>query len=294
MMNFEDEILIGRAIAKSLRSHMVLLPWLICSAVFLKFGLVESDVFIKIFLSLIWLIAIYGILAIHNDLSDSETDKINRRSDIPFASGDIHKNMLMKVLFVLSIIVILFCFFFGFKASLVIFLYLLLGWLYSGCFKLKNHGFIASLVLGACYGFIPWLLGLSISDANVNTAILTIACSNLIFSSGTVIIKDYKDTKGDKATGKKTILVMKGARFTMGYSLVMTTAAYIIVSIFCMLSNNFLMAILGLAIAFINYSLLSNKMIFTKEKTRAYNSTMARYIFYFYCISVMFLMIPAA
>jgi 4-hydroxybenzoate polyprenyltransferase len=260
---------------------MVVIPWSIYAFVVILNKGFDLRVLL---LGLVLLIPIYGIVAIHNDISDYETDKLNRRKDIPLVSGDVKKENLIYLLLSLAIITILVGLLLDHSVLIWVALYLLLGWLYSGPANLKNRSFIAAFLLGACYGAIPWYLGVAAAGIKVTLALVIVSTAYFIFSSGSTVIKDFRDLKGDKKAGKNTILVSKGKLFTRVYYLFMTSSAYIILLTGLIIYRQYLLTIISPLFIYSNYMLLSDKTIFDNPKIRSAKSSRSRSLFFIFSV----------
>lgn len=270
-------------IAKSLRPKMVVIPWLIYSCVIIKNTGLNL---VCILLGLLLFIAIYGIVAVFNDISDYRTDVINKRDDIPYANNSVSKQTLQNVAIVLGVIIIVVCLMLNLSVFLWVGMYLLLGWLYSGPANIKSRGFFAAILLGVCYGVIPWLIGASSIGTRITSSLLIVAAAYFIFSSGSTVIKDFRDVKGDKETGKNTILVVKGALYTRRYYITLTSIAYIILISACLSNGNIWPVIISPLFLYSNYLLLRDKSIFTNAKIRSKNSGRSRMLFFGYAALV--------
>jgi 4-hydroxybenzoate polyprenyltransferase len=223
----------------------------------------------------------YGIVALQNDMSDSETDKINRRKDIPYASGRLTESHLLHTILALAFVVTITGLLVGYQILPWIGLYILLGFLYSGPVNIKSRGIYAALLLGFCYGALPWLMAASITEQLGNIPLLLAACISFVFSSGIIVIKDFKDEAGDRATHKRTLLVTKGAVYVRRYYLITTSLGYALLIIYSYLMSTslVLVALIGL-IALLNYWLLASRLIPTNPRARSTRGTWARVIFF--------------
>jgi 4-hydroxybenzoate polyprenyltransferase len=88
---------------------------------------------------------------------------------------------------------------------------LLLNRLYSNKpARISRRGGLAPLLLPIGYVFLPFSIGyLAISDKITSSSLLVLAGLYLHFLAR-IILKDYRDVKGDKAFGKKTFLLNRG------------------------------------------------------------------------------------
>ena len=190
---------LAQNLARSLRPHMILLSWAVYSCV----TIINVGIdFMLIGIGLVLFVALYGIVALQNDLGDIETDKLNNRKDIPYSIGLLTESQLIWTMFALSIVVTLIGLLLSQLVLLWIGLYILLGYIYSGPLKVKSRGILAALLLGFCYGAVPWLIGASVSGQINEMHLIIAAFASFIFSSGIIVLKDFKDIKGDAATGK--------------------------------------------------------------------------------------------
>jgi 4-hydroxybenzoate polyprenyltransferase len=155
------------------------------------------------------LFACYGIVTIQNDLADQEVDTTNHRQ-LPLVDGSVTKSEALGLLTTLTIFVGVLQFVLIQPIGLLFTLaYLVLGWAYSSRpFQLENHGLLATLALGTCYGALPIILG-----APYNTPSLAwILAGSLLLSMSALLFKDFKDEVGDRLHGKLTPLVKYGSR----------------------------------------------------------------------------------
>ncbi len=269
---------------------MVILPWGIYSCVIIK-NIGFNTLYL--ILGLILFIAIYGIVAIYNDFNDYKTDVANNRKDIPYATNSISKKTLLKLITILVGLVVIAGLMLHPSVYIWVGSYLLLGWLYSGPAKIMSRGFLASILLGICYGSLPWLIGVSAAGVNISCSLIFLLVSNLFFSSGTVIIKDFIDKNGDRKTSKNTILVLKGSEYTRHYYLIMTSIAYIILIAACVMFSSIWLIIISPLFLIYNYILLGDRRITTNPKIRAKKSSRSRLIFYTFTV-VVYALLPLA
>jgi 4-hydroxybenzoate polyprenyltransferase len=277
---------VARDLAISLRPRVIILSWIIYSCVVIASNGLEIG---TICLGLILFIAMYGIVALQNDLSDIKTDKINRRRDIPYSTGKLTDTQLMRMMLVLSGVATLTGFILSYHVLPWVGLYLVLGFLYSGPLDVKSRGVYAALLLGFCYGAMPWLIGASVTSQLDELALLSMAFTSFVFSSGIIVIKDFKDLLGDKATHKNTLLVRKGAPYTRRYYLLTTSLAYcLLLAYSCMTHSDITLVVMCLAMGFVDYWLLETKSIFTSSTARSTRGRWARILFFTSALAVYF------
>jgi len=275
-------------LAKSLRSQVVVLAWVTYSVV------VTANVGFRpliILLGLVLFIATYGVVAIQNDIFDVQIDKINNRKDIPYANGLVTEKNLFQLMLGLSIVIVLVGWAINYSVLPWIGLYLLLGWMYSGPLNIQGRGVLAALLLGFCYGVVPWLVGVIAVNAPITFYLACIIVSSFIYKSGVIVIKDFKDIHGDKIGGKRTLLVRRGAEFVRRYYLILTTLAFVFLVILNIYYWNLTMALLGILLAVCNYVLLENRNLFKDSQKRKANSSISRALFIVYALGVYILYI---
>jgi 4-hydroxybenzoate polyprenyltransferase len=94
--------------------------------------------------------------------------------------------------------------------------------------RLADRGAVASLVLPACYVAVPYLLGTLAGTAHARDALrpgpmLLLAGLYLGFI-GRILLKDFRDVRGDALFGKRTFLVRHGRGWTCAFSACCWTA----------------------------------------------------------------------
>jgi len=89
---------------------------------------------------------------------------------------------------------------------------MLLLYLYSGRPNFKSQSWLGVIILAVCYGGLPIILGYAQSDPSTYTKILIGSALNSLVLLPILLAKDYKDVKGDRATGIRTPLVTHGPK----------------------------------------------------------------------------------
>lgn len=275
----------ARDLARSLRARTIVLSWIIYSCVIIAQN--GAD-FFSIGVGLILFVSMYGIVALQNDINDTATDRINKRHDIPYSRGHLSEMELLRTMLVLSIVATASGVVLNYQVLAWVGLYLLLGYFYSGPANIKSRGIYAALLLGICYGAMPWLIGASVTGQIGEINLLIVAFISFIFSSGIIVIKDFKDVVGDRITHKNTLLVIRGAQYTRGYYLLMTSLAYVATTIFCVVNHLAFLSLLGIGLGAINYWLLISRAIFNNPHSRSKRGKWARVLFFAYILIVYF------
>lgn len=84
--------------------------------------------------------------------------------------------------------------------------------------RVADRGVFASLLLPACYVAAPFLVGhFSAAPGLTSRDLLLLAGLYLTFI-GRILLKDFRDVRGDALFGKRTFLVRHGRRWTCGFS----------------------------------------------------------------------------
>ncbi|GIH18834.1 UbiA prenyltransferase family protein [Rugosimonospora africana] len=80
--------------------------------------------------------------------------------------------------------------------------------------RLADRGAVASVVLPACYVAVPYLLGIFAVRSPVHPADLALLGGLYVGFIGRILLKDFRDVRGDALFGKRTFLVRYGRRWT--------------------------------------------------------------------------------
>lgn len=147
-----------------------------------------------------------------NDLADEEIDKVNLPGKRPLGAG-----LLGHREFALTGAVA------GIAALAVS---VTIGWLAAGVttaglavsagyslrpVRLADRGAVASLVLPACYVAVPYLLGVLAGGGRISDpGTLALAGGLYLGFIGRILLKDFRDVRGDAMFGKRTFLVRHG------------------------------------------------------------------------------------
>ncbi|MFF3563301.1 UbiA prenyltransferase family protein [Streptomyces sp. NPDC002574] len=76
--------------------------------------------------------------------------------------------------------------------------------------RLADRGAVAALVLPACYVAVPYLVGVFAARHAVRPADLLLLAGLYIGFIGRILLKDFRDLRGDALFGKRTFLVRHG------------------------------------------------------------------------------------
>jgi len=148
-----------------------------------------------------------------NDIADAKIDAINHPKSIgrPLITGEGNKSDLIKVFSAASLLTLFFATLINWWALVIMAVSLLINILYSlPPFRLSYRTFYAPCVLGIAYVGVPLSLGIKIAGSHFNTTNLLWFLGLYIMFVGRIILKDFRDRKGDKKYGKPTFLLKYG------------------------------------------------------------------------------------
>jgi 4-hydroxybenzoate polyprenyltransferase len=152
-----------------------------------------------------------------NDLADERVDRVNLSGDRrrPLVTGAATRNDLAVLAAIAAAVAVSVSAWLGLVPLLVTVAGLVVGIGYSvPPVRLAGRGAVAALVLPACYVAVPYLVGYTASGTAVDaTAAITLAGLYLGFI-GRLLLKDFRDVRGDAMFGKRTFLVRHGRRAT--------------------------------------------------------------------------------
>lgn len=106
----------------------------------------------------------------------------------------------------------------GWWATVVLGIGLAVSGLYSR--QLSSRGVLAPLALPALFVAVPYLVGLLAARPAVHAQDLVLLAGLYLGFIGRIVLKDFRDVRGDALFGKRTFLVRHGRRATCGFSAV--------------------------------------------------------------------------
>lgn len=159
-----------------------------------------------------------------NDLSDIEVDKINFKdkmtTDRPLLNGSVSEKGLRYISYALAAIFILLCMITHWHLIIVGTVMIGFNYIYSmPPVRLSSRGIIAQLLLPLGYIVFPATC-LFIASGTVTVLEMMLVSAMYLLFIGRLLLKDFRDEKGDKQTGKRTFLVRNGARTTIVLAIV--------------------------------------------------------------------------
>ncbi len=155
-----------------------------------------------------------------NDLADEAIDRVNLPGDArrPLVAGTAGRRELAWIGGVAAGTALVVSAWLGWPAVVVTVAGLGLSAGYSvRPVRLADRGAVASLMLPACYVAVPYLLGVYAFGRPRGADLLLLAGLYVGFI-GRILLKDFRDVRGDALFGKRTFLVRYGRRVTCGVS----------------------------------------------------------------------------
>lgn len=170
-----------------------------------------------------WILGFVAILSWYinatsiNDLADEEIDKINLKGDRerPLLDDSKNRRTVWTIYYISAILAILVSATLGVWATLLGVMMLLLNYIYSmPPIRVSYRGLWAPLALPLGYVLFPFMLGFFSSKAVWTNQYLILLVGVYCAFTGRLLLKDYRDVKGDKKFGKLTYLVRHGNKAT--------------------------------------------------------------------------------
>lgn len=209
----------------------------------------------ELFAGLTILILLHAAATLQNDVEDIKIDTINAPMK-PLQSKKISLYEAKRFLYLLLLIVLLLSIvIFPFYLFISVPFALLIIWLYNKKPFLLSHKPIASiLLLTSSYALLPILFGLVLSKQAISPLLIIWLLSWFLIRFSIIILKDYKDEKGDKRYGKKTFFLVFGKRYTDTLSITLSVIGYLsLLSSSFFLRDNFLFLIIAFIFAFFSF-----------------------------------------
>lgn len=196
-----------------------------------------------------------------NDIADKKIDSVNHPSSKgrPLITGEATERDLYIVHFLSVFIVLIFSWLIGIKAIVILALSLLINYIYSlPPFKLSYRTHFAPLILSVAYVFVPYWLGTVVTNSTIQKQESLFIIGLLLIFFGRIILKDFRDRKGDALYGKPTFLLRYGKSATCGISFISIFSGNILMFAGLPIKNIivlFLLEVYFIAIFFMLYKL---------------------------------------
>lgn len=158
-----------------------------------------------------------------NDIADKKIDIINHPASQgrPLVTGEAAEKDLYEVHALAAAVTLIFAALIGAKAAGILCLSLLINYAYSlPPLRLSYRTHFAPIILSVAYVLIPFWLGTFVAHYTIGIGERFLAASLLCLFCGRIILKDFRDRKGDALYGKPTFLLKYGKGATCALSLV--------------------------------------------------------------------------
>ncbi len=152
-----------------------------------------------------------------NDISDEEIDKINLagNKERPLANHQVSRAYLGRLATVAAALATVAALFISPVAAIMTAAALLLSYIYSfPPIRLAKRGILAPLSLPIGYILFPLLLTVQVNKGALNGNYLLLGAALYVSFIGRIILKDFRDVKGDSQFGKRTFIVRHGGPAT--------------------------------------------------------------------------------
>jgi len=148
---------------------------------------------------------------IYGDYHDIKTDVLNKRKDRPLARGDLHPKEALIASIVLFIIGIVLSYFVNEIIFVITIAFTLLSILYA--YGLKKIPLLGNVIIALSMNF-TFVYGNLVVSNFVTVPVFFLAISTFFFGLGREIIKSIEDMYGDKQTGRLTLPMVTGIKFS--------------------------------------------------------------------------------
>lgn len=172
------------------------------------------------------LVVVFGFLlfsVVCNDIADERIDRINLAGDRrrPLVVGTANRREMITIGVVAAVIAVGVAIPLGWPVLVVVVAGLLLSAGYSlRPVRIADRGALASLLLPACYVAVPFLVGHFAVTRSLRPADIWLLAGLYVTFIGRILLKDFRDVRGDALFGKRTFLVRHGREWTCVFSAV--------------------------------------------------------------------------
>lgn len=164
------------------------------------------------------LLAVAGFLlfsVVCNDLADEEIDRVNLPGRRPLAAGLVTRGTFTVIGLTAGAVALAASATLRWQAVAVTGAGLAVSAAYSlPPVRLASRGAVASLILPACYVAVPYADGVLAAGPAFRPADLFLLAGLYLGFTGRILLKDFRDVRGDALFGKRTFLVRHGRRAT--------------------------------------------------------------------------------
>jgi 4-hydroxybenzoate polyprenyltransferase len=155
-----------------------------------------------------------------NDLADEAIDRVNLPGQRPLATGALSRREFGVIGITAGAVALGTSALLGPAAVIVTFAGMCVSAGYSlRPVRLADRGAAASMALPACYVAVPYLLGvLAAGPRPLSPGPLLLLAGLYLGFIGRILLKDFRDVRGDALFGKRTFLVRHGRVWTCQFS----------------------------------------------------------------------------
>lgn len=156
-----------------------------------------------------------------NDIADYEIDAINLRAakGRPLVTGEATKKHLYAVIVAATIGMLFFAALIGKIAVLIAIISVVIDYLYSmPPIQLSHRAHFAPIALSLLYVCLPYALGIATVTTSYSAHDWLLMLAFFVLFCGRILLKDFRDRKGDAAFGKLTFLLRHGKDATCAMS----------------------------------------------------------------------------
>ncbi|MEV4670172.1 UbiA family prenyltransferase [Actinomadura sp. NPDC049382] len=205
-------------------------PVIVLLALFTATGLAQAGHGEDRVLLLRAFVVVFGFLVFSvacNDLADVLIDRVNLPGDPgrPLVTGTAYRREMLVAGVTAAVLALAASFTLHWPAVVVTVAGLAISANYSlRPVRLAARGVVAPLVLPACYVAVPYLTGIFAVRGTLRKGDLLLLAGLYVGFIGRIVLKDFRDVRGDEMFGKRTFLVRHGRDWTCLFSAVCWTA----------------------------------------------------------------------
>jgi 4-hydroxybenzoate polyprenyltransferase len=173
------------------------------------------------------LFACYVVATCLNDVFDYEVDRVNHPGarERPLVTGAASRRQLLTMAAALAALSIVLAALTGPLALGAVVVSLCINVLYSAPpARLCSRPLAAAPVLAFAYVAVPYAIGLGSAGATPGAADVRVVAALMVLFAGRMLLKDFRDRRGDAMFGKRTFLLVHGKRATVAAVLVCVLA----------------------------------------------------------------------
>jgi 4-hydroxybenzoate polyprenyltransferase len=166
-----------------------------------------------------------------NDLADEAIDRVNLPGDArrPLVAGSANRREMVRVAAGAAVVALAASGTLHWPGVVVTAAGLACSTIYSlRPVRLADRGALASVTLPACYVAVPYLLGIFAVRSSIRPGDVALLAGLYVGFIGRILLKDFRDVRGDALFGKRTFLVRYGRRWTCGFSAIFWTAGAVL------------------------------------------------------------------